>query len=547
MADDTNNIDPEGSSQRHISVPPPPLGRDKVGRYDIVYPYAQGGMASLYVGRLSGMAGFERLVVIKVIHPHLANEESFVKMFLDEARLAAGIHHPNVGEILEVGQEDGLFFMVGELILGQNLRNLFLQAQHIRREMPHVVWARIASQVCLGLHAAHELKEPDGRNLGLVHRDVSPRNILVSYDGFVKLIDFGVALARGRMSHTDAGTVKGKIGYMPPEQIKGLPMDRRSDLFPLGITLYQMITGHHPFPGDSEAERLQKVLKGAYAWPGLLIDDLDPTLEKIILTAMASSPDKRYPTAMDMHDHLEEYIRSAGEEVGTTTLSKMMHSLFDEEFAEHTEKLRAHREQGTGQIVSKQGSKARETKQLLDGEDKTEAATPLALQEEDRVAEKRRSRFAPIAVTVAILAVAAIVAAFMVGPKAETASENTTAPAPILATPAEVEPAKSDSSVEKEIIKEIQISFNVHPVDAQIIVDGQGLEAGAKHYRLLADGTSHHVEISAEGYEPYKEIIMADVDRAVSVKLAEIKKKTSWKPRKVKKEKKSKLKGSPYR
>ncbi|MCP4677282.1 MAG: protein kinase [Deltaproteobacteria bacterium] len=497
-------------------------------------------MASVYVGRLSGMAGFERLVAIKVIHPHLASEESFVKMFLDEARLAAGIHHPNVGEILEVGEEDGLFFMVGELILGQNLRNLYRQAQYTKQEISHVIWARIASQVCLGLHAAHELKEPDGRELDLVHRDVSPRNILVSYDGFVKLIDFGVALARGRMSHTDAGTVKGKIGYMPPEQIKGLPMDRRSDLFPLGITLYQMITGHHPFPGDSEAERMQKVLKGAYAWPGLLIDDLNPMLEKIILTAMANSPDERYPTAMDMHDHIEEYIRSVGVDVGNSALSKLMHSFFEEEHAQHTKKLRAHREQGTGQIVTRQAPEVQET----EDEDKTEAATPMALQEEDRRTKRQRSRFVPIAVAAAVLVIATIAVAFLFGLKDGPVSPPAT---PVSTAAAEVELTKPNSAVEKEAAEEIQISFSVHPEGAQIKVDGQDLEPGATHYKLLADGTNHDVEISAEGYEPYKEIIVADVNRAVSVKLAETKKRTNKKPRKIKKKKKSKLKGSPYR
>src|SRR5512137_562086 len=208
-----------------LSNPPPPIGRTRIGRFDVIYPLSQGGMASVHVGRISGMAGFEKLVAIKVIHPNLASEASFVRMFLDEARLAAQIHHPNVGEVIEVGEDDGLYYMVSELIVGQSLRNVYRRAEALGREIPRPMSADICAKVCQALHEAHELKDGDGKPLGLVHRDVSPRNVLVSYNGFVKLIDFGIAFAQGRSSHTDAGKIKGKMGYMPPEQLRGEPAD----------------------------------------------------------------------------------------------------------------------------------------------------------------------------------------------------------------------------------------------------------------------------------------------------------------------------------
>jgi serine/threonine-protein kinase len=319
------------------------LGREMVGRYEIIYPIAHGGMATVYVGRLPGMAGFEKLFAIKVIHPHLAAEKDFIEMFLDEARLAARIHHPNVAEISEVGEDEGLLFMVGELVLGQNLYLMHRRSLEIGMLIPQSIIAHIASNVCLGLHAAHELRDPHGRPLNLVHRDISPHNVLVAYNGYVKLIDFGVAFAQERLTHTSSGLVKGKIGFMSPEQVGGKSLDRRSDLFSLGVALYILTTNQQPFRGKNDAATIQRILSGQVTKPSHFNTSLDPSLEQIILRALELPREDRYQTAAEMGRDLEEFARASDKTIGSEKLAGLMHQLFEADVYDHEEKIHAHR------------------------------------------------------------------------------------------------------------------------------------------------------------------------------------------------------------
>lgn len=325
------------------SIPPPALDRSRIGRYEVIYPLGQGGMASVYIGRLVGMAGFERLVAIKVIHPHLSSNPLFVEMFLDEARLAASIHHPNVGEIFEVGEDDGMFFMVGELVQGESLRSLLRRARVAGGEMPAYLAAHIAAEVCKGLSAAHGLRNPEGEPLRLVHRDVSPRNVLLAYDGFVKLIDFGVAWAHGKSAHTEVGTIKGNVSYMSPEQICGQDLDRRSDLFSLGIVLYEMLTGSSPFPGKDKIERMHKILRGAFPRPREVKPKLDPFLEKTLLRSLEHHPDDRYGSAEAFGLDLEEYIHRSGKAPLAQAMASYMRGLFADDIVIFDRKLRDYR------------------------------------------------------------------------------------------------------------------------------------------------------------------------------------------------------------
>ena len=336
----------EDSITPHPSYPPPPLYRQYIGRYEVIYPIAQGGMAGVYAGRLSGIAGFERLVAIKIVHSHLSSQERFIRMFLDEARLAARIHHSNVGEVIEVGEDNGLYYMVCELILGQSLRSFHRRASKRSVEVSSVHYARIISATGLALQAAHDLTDSNGEPLNLVHRDVSPRNILLTYDGNIKLIDFGIAYAQGRMSHTDTGTLKGKLGYMSPEQLRCQPIDNRSDVFSLGVVLYQMITGKQPFFGNSDIERFNKILAHQFKKPGELVAHLSPELESIILRAMAHAPEDRYASAAAMSRDLETFVKHSEESVDSASLSHLMHALFSEEHDYHLKKIRESREQG---------------------------------------------------------------------------------------------------------------------------------------------------------------------------------------------------------
>lgn len=315
----------------------------KIGRYDLIYRVGSGGMATVFVARLSGLAGFERLIAVKVIHQHLADSRKFVQMFLDEARMAASIHHPNVVETYEVGRDEGLFYIVGEFVPGQDLNRLLRRSEEKEKPLSQGMIAKIASQICFGLHAAHETRDKDGNLLNLIHRDVSPNNILISYDGYVKLIDFGVAWARNKMAQTESGALKGKIGYISPEQITGQELDRRSDIFSVGVLAYTMATLTHPFPGNSDAERLNKIVTGDMLPPHEIFPEIEPEFERIILKAMSSSPKDRYRTAAEMGKDLESFAESTGHEIKADSLAVLMQELFDEEQSTHQSRISAYR------------------------------------------------------------------------------------------------------------------------------------------------------------------------------------------------------------
>lgn len=315
----------------------------RVGRYELMYRLGSGGMATVFVGRLSGPAGFERTVAVKVIHQHLADSKKFIDMFLDEARMAALIHHPNVVEIYEVGRDQGLFFMVGEFVHGPDLGKLLRRVEDRGTPLASEFSAYFAAQVCLGLHAAHETCDKDGNFLNLIHRDVSPNNVLISYDGYVKLIDFGVAWARNKLAHTESGALKGKIGYISPEQILGHDVDRRSDIFSVGVLLYIMATLTHPFPGKSDAERLNKIISGEATPPSSVRPDVHPGLERIILKAMSPSSKDRYPTALDMAKDLDAFIESLDKTVKADDVSALLVSLFEKEKQAHQSSVSAYR------------------------------------------------------------------------------------------------------------------------------------------------------------------------------------------------------------
>ena len=294
-SDDPPRPEPSESGQPDL-VSAHPL----VGRYEVIHRLGHGGMASVYLGRAIGTAGFERVVAVKVIHPHLAQEPEFVEMFLDEARIAAKIHHPHVVEILDLGQDEDLFFMVMEYVEGETLSALLRQLTKHDERLPLVCALQIAADTCKGLAAAHDLLDRDGEPLHLVHRDVSPHNLLVSMDGRVKVVDFGIMKAVGKRSSTLTGQLRGKIAYMAPEQARGNKVDRRADVFALGAVLWEMVTGQRLFAGETEAETLDKVLHHEAPDVTTVREDVPEALAEILRKALAPDPDDRYETAQAM-------------------------------------------------------------------------------------------------------------------------------------------------------------------------------------------------------------------------------------------------------
>jgi hypothetical protein len=281
-----------------------------VGRYALHHEIASGGMAVVHIGRLLGPVGFARTVAIKRLHPHLARNPEFVAMFLDEARLAARIRHPNVVSTLDVVATDGELFVVMEYVPGDALARLLHAARERGEAVPLPVAASVMVDVLHGLHAAHEASDERGQPLGLVHRDVSPHNVLVGTDGAAHLIDFGIAKAAGRAQVTREGQLKGKLAYMAPEQLKGGAgrVDRRADVFGASVVFWEMLTGKRLFEGEDEGEIYGKVLRAEVVKPSKVAGGDRDRTDAIVLRGLARNPDKRYLTARAMALAIEQEL-----------------------------------------------------------------------------------------------------------------------------------------------------------------------------------------------------------------------------------------------
>jgi serine/threonine-protein kinase len=282
------------------------------GRFELIAELASGGMATVFLARLVGTAGFQRFVAIKRLHPHLAREPEFVEMFLDEARLAARIHHPHVVPIQEVGEADGAHYLVMDYIEGDTFARLLSRGTAAGKRVPPGVTARIMVEALRGLHAAHELVDDQGNFLGLVHRDVSPQNIMVAVDGLAKITDFGVARANARLTTTRTGQLKGKLAYMAPEQARGQVVDRRADIFAAGIVLWEALAMKRLFRGDGDAEVLQKILSQPIPLPTVFQPDVPDALVAVTMKALEREPEARFADASLFADALEDAARTEG-------------------------------------------------------------------------------------------------------------------------------------------------------------------------------------------------------------------------------------------
>jgi serine/threonine-protein kinase len=275
-----------------------------VGRYRLLFPIAAGGMAEVWAAKPDG-GGFARPVAIKLVRPEFAMDAEYARMFIDEAMVAAAIRHPNICETYELGREDNLLFMVLEWVAGDSLSGLLRGSQ--LNPLPFEIAARICAEACAGLHAAHEANDAEGNPLGVVHRDVSPPNILVSIHGQVKVSDFGIAKARNQLhARTRTGEIKGKLAYIPPEQVLGHGIDRRVDIYAMGCVLYVATLGLRPF--GSGAKALGNIVRGTYRKPRDLQADYPEELERIIARTLAADRQQRYQTAEELRYELEQWL-----------------------------------------------------------------------------------------------------------------------------------------------------------------------------------------------------------------------------------------------
>jgi serine/threonine-protein kinase len=278
-----------------------------IGRYALFDEIAAGGMATVHLGRLLGPEGFGRTVAIKRLHPHYVQDQEFATMFLDEARVAARIRHPNVVPIVDVVQSDGGMLLVMDYVHGESLSRLMRAARKQGRALPVRITTAIMYGALLGLHAAHETRAPTGEILGVVHRDVSPQNIIVGADGVPRVLDFGIAKAAGRAQVTREGQIKGKLAYMAPEQVRG-QVDRRTDVFSASVCLWEALAGKRMHEGMKDVEIITRVMKGLFGPPSAVNPEVTPALDQIVLRGLSVDPDTRYATAREMALEIERNV-----------------------------------------------------------------------------------------------------------------------------------------------------------------------------------------------------------------------------------------------
>jgi len=299
-----------------------------LGRYRLVAEIATGGMADIFLALHSGLGGFEKLVVIKRVLPNLAKEPEFIQMILDEARIAALLNHPNVIQVFDVGREEGEYYIAMEYLAGETVAKLLQTCRRKEATLPPEFAASIIMQAAEGLHHAHTLVSNDGKPLNLVHRDVSPQNIFVLYDGGVKVMDFGIAKAALSQAKTRTGHLKGKVAYMSPEQVLGQPLDARSDVFALGIMLWECLTIRKLFKGNSDYTLMQSIVQEEAPSPLDFNRKIPKQLADIVRRALERDRDKRYQTAAALRADLAAYLRICKKPADTMAIRRWMQDTF---------------------------------------------------------------------------------------------------------------------------------------------------------------------------------------------------------------------------
>jgi serine/threonine protein kinase len=307
------------------------MREQQFGKYLLLDRIAVGGMAEIFLARQVGLEGFEKTVVLKRIRPHLGDKKSFVRMFLNEAKLAAQLNHPNIIQIHDLGKVGESYFIAMEYLFGRDMRRVMPKAEQQGIAFPIVYACKIASQVLEGLFYAHQKADVQGKPLGIVHRDVTPENIFVSFDGGVKVLDFGIAKAANQVEMTRAGEIKGKLSYMSPEQCMGKPLDSRSDIFSLGVVLYEWVTGFKLFTGESDVAVLKSITDGKIYKPSYFKSDVPEQIELILMRALEKDPAQRYQSAWEMQYDLDKFLANNEFTPSNQHLATFMKQLFADE------------------------------------------------------------------------------------------------------------------------------------------------------------------------------------------------------------------------
>ena len=443
-----------------------------LGRYELLLPIAKGGMASVWAARLRGTRGFQKMVAIKTMLPGLVDDLHFERMFLDEASLASQVRHPHVIEILDLGEVDRILYLVMEWVDGEPL-NIIMKYAATRGGIPLAIAVSITAQACRGLHAAHELRDENGTLVGLVHRDVSPQNVLLTYEGVVKVVDFGVAKATSRASNeTEAGQLKGKIAYMSPEQLRGERIDRRTDVFAMGILLYMMTTGTHPFRGDDQGQTIRRISSDdAVTPPSSIVPGYPAGLEAVVMQALAKDASKRYPTANDMLIGLTRALPPSMRPSTDEEVAEFLRALLPDRLEKRKNAIKAaleaadRREAGKSvPRIADSDAPDNEAPTVLEGLVSSREMTPTAEGQQslpgattrEAVPVVRDSRYAPgrnrlrTALSVALVAAVGIIVALLLS-RRPGPTVSAVAPPPVTATVTREPPPISDQPAVKPV------------------------------------------------------------------------------------------------
>jgi serine/threonine-protein kinase len=476
----------------------------RLGPYLVGARLGIGGAAAVYLGVRSPEQEHppDEVVALKVIHEHLALENEFLHMFLDEARVAARLDHPNVIRTYELGQDGDRLFMAMEYLHGHSLHEVFVRGTRQGARLPVDLVAWIGACVARALHYAHTLTDASGQSLHLIHRDVSPRNIFIAYDGTVKLIDFGIAHAVGRTAKTKVGQMKGTFSYIAPERALGGSCDHRADVFSLAAALFEAATGQRLFRGDDDVQTLRNILSGKVPDPRSIRDGFPDEMARILLKALALRPTARHATALQLAEELDAFVASSGLEPPQARLALMMGTIFAED--------RSRKDAAIDQVRSF----GRQPCAPSWSEEPTQEASSVALSRSGphTIRLTRRARW-PIALVLA----ASVAAAWMFSPLRLEAPRS---PADL---PRYDEVVSATPSIPPEPPKKAVLDLSTAPaVSATFSLGNQTVQGSVARFEVPLGPAPLTVFVRAEGYAPTRIDIVPDQDRSVAVPLQEL-------------------------
>jgi serine/threonine-protein kinase len=505
------------------------------GKYQLLRKIASGGMGQVFLALEKG-AGFERLVVLKLILPHLAEDEDFLTMFLEEARLVARLAHPNLITILDLTEIDNRYCLAMEYVQGEDVRRLEKHARLASKPLPVGLALRIIAEAAAGLDYAHQARDAQGKPLRLVHRDVSPQNILVGFDGGVKVIDFGVAKAAGSTSQTATGVLKGKYPYMSPEQANGLHVDARSDLFALGVVLWELITGRRLFKGESDLMTLRLVRDCQVPPPSQLNPKLPPGLDELVLKALAPSPDGRFPDCASFRLAIEDYILQYRLPASNAHLAAYLRDLYAERINREADPMTLDQLAEDTDLDSKSNPSRSSVRSLSQRPlpppppPASSTGTPVVpppkpvsnanasvnapsrhTQTLAPVVPPRRFPVVPVAATVGVLLlVAGGAVIFRDRPGAEPVQPPVTEPRQVAqvrpepppAEPVRLEPAQPEPvRLEQQEPQRVMLTVQSEPAGAEVMVDGKSLGLTPTKLPFEPDALPVKLQLKLDGYQ----------------------------------------------